>query len=192
MSDERFYFTQVPHWLVGHVSPRAIEVYTALGKWAKWDRDTGLGQAWPSLETIAATLHGAPSEKTVRRAIAELVTAGAVSTRRRFHTSNVYTLVGKEAEPFHVTDGNGKVRTPIDIDELGDGPDTNVRSSSDIYVRSIPDINVRENIDPGELDPVEPEDSSTIGEISFNRTNMSDLADRSNMSGLAAAEEIEF
>lgn len=85
-------FAIIPEWVLYHdgLSFAARAVYGALAAHA--DRD---GRCWPSQATLAAKLH--TSEATVKRAIAELRKAGAVTatprhTRGRVKTSNMYRL----------------------------------------------------------------------------------------------------
>lgn len=79
------YFTQVPHWLLGGVSARAIEVYVALGIWSSWDDAAKERErvCWPKRELIRSRLRAdskgqLPSLKSLDRWLLELVNAGAI------------------------------------------------------------------------------------------------------------------
>lgn len=79
--DADAHFAIVPEWVLYHdkLSDRAVRLYAILRRKA----DNATGVAWPSRATLAAALRGC-SKESVDRAVKELVTAGAVTTERRF------------------------------------------------------------------------------------------------------------
>jgi len=81
----------IPRWLLdAGISSRAVHLYAVLAVAANRD-----GETWPSRRTLASTLGCSPD--TVDRAIAELVTAGALAVQSRFdgdrQTSNRYLVL---------------------------------------------------------------------------------------------------
>lgn len=87
-------FAIIPHWVIySDLSDAALRLYAVMAKYA----DNSSGKAWPSRGTLAKDMR--KSEKTVDRAIKELVQAGALRVSRRYdpetreYRSNLYTLI---------------------------------------------------------------------------------------------------
>jgi hypothetical protein len=87
-------FAIIPEWVIElDVSHTAFRLYAVLARYA----DNVTHQAFPSLETLADRL--ACSEKTVRRAIEDLVRHGAIKKHNRGrYNSNLYTVMASEPE----------------------------------------------------------------------------------------------
>lgn len=157
-------FAIIPEWVLYHdgLSFAARAVYGALAAHA--DRD---GRCWPSQATLAAKLH--TSEATVKRAIAELRKAGAVTatprhTRGRVKTSNMYRL--------H-KDGPRRADTPRPTDDESlEAPATQV--TGDLHALETGLIH-RSHMTPGHRSPVtckpyprEPDPSSVTPNGTFH------------------------
>ncbi len=78
--DADAHFAIVPEWVLYHdkISDRGVRLYGILRRKA----DNATGVAWPSRSTLADLLRC--SKESVDRAVKELVSAGAVTTERRF------------------------------------------------------------------------------------------------------------
>lgn len=101
-----YHFAQVPEWVLYHpdLSAQAVRVFGAL------DRHAGeAGSCYPSLARIARLI--GCSQDTVRRAIADLVDAGAVVVTPQF-----VPAVGHDGEP------TGKMRQTSNTYELRGAP----------------------------------------------------------------------
>lgn len=88
------YFSIVPEWVIdAPISAQAVRVYAVLCRYA--DKDDGT--CFPSIRTLAERIH--VSESTIKRAIKELKTIGAIKSQKRFdkatgeQTSNLYTVM---------------------------------------------------------------------------------------------------
>ena len=88
------YFSIVPEWVIdAPVSAQAVRVYAVLCRYA--DKDDGT--CFPSIRTLAERIN--VSESTIKRAIKELKTIGAIKSQKRFdkatgeQTSNLYTVM---------------------------------------------------------------------------------------------------
>ena len=88
------YFSIVPEWVIdAPISAQAVRVYAVLCRYA--DKDDGT--CFPSIRTLAERIH--LSESTIKRAIKELKTIGAIKSQKRFdkatgeQTSNLYTVM---------------------------------------------------------------------------------------------------
>ncbi len=95
MPDDRLkadaYFAVVPEWVIDSVSPRALQVYAYLRRYANYETLV----AWPSRKTLAERCNCGAT--TIKRAVQELRDAGAITTEPRFdetgeQTSNLYWL----------------------------------------------------------------------------------------------------
>jgi DNA-binding transcriptional regulator YhcF (GntR family) len=82
-------FSIVPEWvLFRDLSSTALKLYIVLGRFADWDT----GRAFPSRATLADRMKC--SEKTVDRAVIELVEAGCIEKQSRGrYESAVYTVL---------------------------------------------------------------------------------------------------
>jgi DNA-binding Lrp family transcriptional regulator len=82
-------FAIMPEWVIElNISHTAFRLYAVLARYA----DNVTHQAFPSLDTLAERL--ACSEKTVRRAIDDLVEHGAITKHNRGrYNSNLYTVM---------------------------------------------------------------------------------------------------
>lgn len=171
-------FAIIPEWVLYHdgLSFAARAVYGALAAHA--DRD---GRCWPSQATLAAKLH--TSEATVKRAIAELRKAGAVTatprhTRGRVKTSNLYQL--------H-KDGPRRAGTPRPTDDESlEAPATQV--TGDLHALETGLIH-RSHMTPGHRSPVtckpdpsEPDPSSVTPKGTFHHRHAADDGD--NLDGI--------
>jgi DNA-binding transcriptional regulator YhcF (GntR family) len=87
-------FAILPEWVIElNVSHTAFRLYAVLARYA----DNITHQAFPSLETLAERLQC--SEKTVRRAIDDLVEHGAITKHNRGrYNSNLYTIMTTRPE----------------------------------------------------------------------------------------------
>ena len=88
------YFSIVPEWVIdAPISAQAVRVYAVLCRYA--DKDDGT--CFPSIRTLAERIH--VSESTIKRAIKELKSIGAIKSQKRFdkatgeQTSNLYTVM---------------------------------------------------------------------------------------------------
>ena len=88
------YFSIVPEWVIdAPISAQAVRVDAVLCRYA--DKDDGT--CFPSIRTLAERIH--VSESTIKRAIKELKTIGAIKSQKRFdkatgeQTSNLYTVM---------------------------------------------------------------------------------------------------
>ena len=93
-------FAIMPEWVIElPISHTAFRLYAVLARYA----DNVTHQAFPSLDTLSERL--GCSEKTVRRAIDDLVTHGAVKkhNRGRYH-SNLYTVMTANPKWTNVTE----------------------------------------------------------------------------------------
>lgn len=88
------YFSIVPEWVIdAPISAQAVRVYAVLCRYA--DKDDGT--CFPSIRTLAERIN--VSESTIKRAIKELKTIGAIKSQKRFdkatgeQTSNLYTVM---------------------------------------------------------------------------------------------------
>jgi hypothetical protein len=82
-------FSIVPEWvLFRELSSTALKLYIVLGRFADWDT----GRAFPSRGTLADRMKC--SEKTIDRAVTELVEAGCILKKSRGrYESAVYTVL---------------------------------------------------------------------------------------------------
>ncbi len=88
------YFSIVPEWVIdAPISAQAVRVYAVLCRYA--DKDTGT--CFPSIKTLADRIN--VSESTIKRALKELKSIGAIKSQKRFdtatgeQTSNLYTVM---------------------------------------------------------------------------------------------------
>lgn len=111
MPDRTFsQFVMVPDWLIFEkISPMALRVWCRLALYGEFDKRTGTYvNITPAHPKIAASL--GISVSTVKRAIAELESIGAIGTTKRWTddgdpTSNSYrVVVGSQANGGGVTD----------------------------------------------------------------------------------------
>jgi predicted transcriptional regulator len=113
-------FAIMPEWVIGlDISHTAFRLYAVLARYA----DNVTHQAFPSLDTLAERL--GCSEKTVRRAIDELVKANAIMkhNRGRYH-SNLYTVMvsppewtNMSHEGTEMSDEGTKMSQRVDMDD---------------------------------------------------------------------------
>jgi hypothetical protein len=89
LSSEIGPFSIVPEWVLNRdLSPTALKMYIVLARFADWKT----GRAFPARDTLAERMRC--SEKTVDRAIAELVEAECIEKRSRGrYASAVYSIL---------------------------------------------------------------------------------------------------
>ncbi len=121
-------YVVVPLWVLDSgVSCKAVAVYARLASRADFDT----GEAWPSMKLLAE--EAGMSESVARRAVDELVQAGAVNVEPRHdpetgrQTSNLFTVMQVQANEPQPTDNNEregvKNDPPLDSDR-GEGLDS--------------------------------------------------------------------
>ena len=133
-------FAIIPHWVIySNISDAALRLYAVMAKYA----DNATGKAWPSRGTLANDIR--KSEKTVDRAIKELVEAGALKVSRRYdpetreYKSNMYTLitamptVGVASPVSPPTPTNVPLTKPTELDPYSFTSD--LRSDESFHVR---------------------------------------------------------
>jgi len=98
-------FAIMPEWVIElDISHTAFRLYAVLARYA----DNVTHQAFPSLDTLAERL--SCSEKTVRRAIDDLVKAGAITKHNRGrYNSNLYTVMVSPPEGTNMSHEGSKV-----------------------------------------------------------------------------------
>jgi len=113
-------FAILPEWVIElNVSHTAFRLYAVLARYA----DNITHQAFPSLDTLAQRLQC--SEKTVRRAIDDLVEHGAITKHNRGrYNSNLYTVMTTRPEGTkvsqewtEVSDEGTKMSHRVDTDD---------------------------------------------------------------------------
>jgi len=94
-------FAIMPEWVIElEISHTAFRLYAVLARYA----DNVTHQAFPSLETLSVRL--GCSEKTVRRAIEDLVTHGAIQKHNRGrYQSNLYTVMTSQPSGTKMSTG---------------------------------------------------------------------------------------
>jgi len=98
-------FAIMPEWVIElDISHTAFRLYAVLARYA----DNVTHQAFPSLDTLAERLSS--SEKTVRRAIEDLVEHGAITKHNRGrYNSNLYTVMVSPPEGTKMSFEGSKV-----------------------------------------------------------------------------------
>tara|TARA_R100000808_G_C2109869_1_gene124286 strand:- start:105 stop:875 length:771 start_codon:yes stop_codon:yes gene_type:complete len=96
------YYSIVPEWVLDlHIPAQAIRLYAVLCRYA--DKDSG--ECFPSIKTLAGRMH--TSSSTVKRALADLRNAGAITSVPRYdkttgeQTSNLYTVLREKPKTIY-------------------------------------------------------------------------------------------
>jgi DNA-binding transcriptional regulator YhcF (GntR family) len=129
-------FAIMPDWVIElDISHTAFKLYAVLARYA----DNVTHQAFPSLETLADRL--GCTERTIRRAVDELVAKGAITKHNRGrYNSSLYTVM---TTPPKLT------KMSADVTQMSDEV-TNLSKRSDTDVQ----VTITTELEPKELEPL--------------------------------------